>query len=395
MYQVLYRILMESEIGKNQHKTMKVIKKIIVLLCFVLVCFQLEKAQSQALPETGISGVYEVILAVDDVPYSIKYWGEYGFKVIDSTITPAQRAMELYGVNVKLTSYRLQNGGIDSHGLLRLWKWEKALGPGIGYTEPETIGSRMAVMKTNDIMRIYDVYLFLRQNKKPWLPTEPITDDLFGLNKGDKDFLKRPVLVRENAVYGAYFNHVFFQRYGYEILGYGTIHPDTPLKTSEFTHHDWFISGSSMDQIKYITEVLGFKSEADPAPNGDYSPGPKRVFAMKDGYSHMYQGFVSPNNICGKLKFFIPLGPKPDHSNRQRLGELGITMHSLYAPDITKIYNAAIKYPGLTASKIQKNEFNESSFVLRDQAGVVWQIIEKKSTQHQPATKVTFTYPNN
>ncbi len=345
--------------------------------------------------ESGISGVYEVILAVEDVPYSIAYWNQYGFKVIDSVKIDAKRAIELYGVNSALTTYRLQNGDIDSHGLLRLWKWEKHLGPGIGYSEPETIGSRMAVMKTNDIMRLYDVYDFLRQNKKPWLPTEPITDDLFGLNKGDKDFIKRPVLVRENAVYGQYFNHVFFQRYGYEIPGYGTIHPDTPLKTSEFTHHDWIIQGNGMETLKYIVDVLGFKSENEPEVNGDWQKGPKRVFMMKDGYTHLYQGFVSPNNICGKLKFFIPLAPKPDRSGFQKLGQLGITMHSLYAPDIEKIRINAVNHGGLTVSKVLKNELGESSFTIHDTAGVVWQIIEKKTSKTKPETKVNFTFTNN
>lgn len=345
--------------------------------------------------DSGISGVYEVVLAVEDVPYSIQYWNQYGFRVIDSVQISEDAAYRLYGVRSKLKTYRLQNGDIDSHGLLRLWKWEKHTGPGVGYSEPETIGSRMAVMKTNDIMRLYDVYDFLRQNKKPWLPTEPITDDLFGLNKGDRDFLKRPVLVRENAVYGEYFNHVFFQRYGYEIPGYGTIHPDTPLKTSEFTHHDWIIPGKDMESLKYIVEVLGFKAEGKPEVNGDWQKGPKRVFAMRDGYTHLYQGFVSPNNICGKLKFFIPLAPKPDRSEYQQIGQLGLTMHTLFAPNIQKIYDKAKTYPGLKVDAITKNELGETSFILKDSVGVTWQIIQKAKTQNQPKTKVDFTFTNN
>jgi hypothetical protein len=345
--------------------------------------------------ESGISGVYEVVLSVDDLDYAVKYWSQYGFHVIDSAKIDAKTSMNLYGVNSDLTIYRLQNGEIDSHGLLRLWKWDKVQGPGVGYSEPETIGSRMAVMKTNDIMRIYDVYDFLRSNKQQWLPTEPITDDLFGLNKGDKDFLKRPVLVRESAVYGQYFNHVFFQRYGYEIPGYGTINEKTPLKTSEFTHHDFFIPGKDMNSLSYIVEVLGFKSENKPEVNGDWQKGPKRVFMMKDGYTHLYQGFVSPNNICGKLKFFIPLGSKPDRSEYQKLGQLGITLHSLYSPDIDKIRNKAIHYQGLKVSNIIKNEFGEKSFLLSDSVGVTWQIIEKKTTKNVPEIKINFTFTNN
>jgi hypothetical protein len=365
------------------------------LKIIILSLFTINMVIAQDLPNTGISGLYEVVLAVKDVPYSIKYWNDFGFKVVDSTEISASNAKALYGVNSRLTTYRLQNGNIDSHGLLRLWKWENSLGDGIGYSEPETIGSRMAVMKTNDIMRLYDVYDFLRTNKQAWLPTVPITDDLFGLNKGDKDFLKRPVLVRENAVYGAYFNHVFFQRYGYEIPGYGTIHPDTPLKTSEFTHHDWIISGKNMESLGYITQVLGFKAEGPAEVNGDYSKGPKRVFNMPDGYSHLYQGFVSPNNICGKLKFFLPLGVKPDKSHQQRPGELGITMHTLNTPNLNLVYDLAFKYKGLLVSSIIANELGERSFTIKDSVGVLWQIIEKTSMKNTPETKVNFTFTNN
>ena len=116
---------------------------------------------------------------------------------------------------------------------------------------------------------------------------------------------------------------------------------------------------------------------------------------MRDGYTHLYQGFVSPNNICGKLKFFIPLAPKPDRSEFQKPGQLGLTMHTLFAPDIEKIRLKAAAYPGLSVSKILKNEMGESSFVLKDSVGVTWQIIQKTSTNHAPKTKVDFTFTNN
>ncbi len=366
-------------------------------ICFIIgLAWPLMPSAQPQPPDTGISGVYEVVLAVEDLPWSFAYWAQYGFRVVDSATLAEAQALKLYGVPSALKSYRLQNGHIDSHGLLRLIQWSKPIGPGVGYSIPETIGSRMAVMKTDDLYRLYDLYVFLRDEKKePWLPTEPTVDDLFGLNKGAKDFINRPVLVRENAVYGAYFNHVFFQRYGYEIPGYGTIDPGTPLKTSEFTHHDFFIKAPDMSAIQYISDVLGFKAEREPEVNGDWQKGPRQVFMMENGYAHLYQGFVSPNNICGKLKFFIPLGIRPDRSAHQRLGELGITMHTLFAPDIGKIHRAAGQYKGLTLTPIQHNEFGEKSFVLRDSVGITWQIIEKRDTQHKPVKKLEFVWTKN
>ena len=170
------------------------------------------------LPETGISGVYEVMMGVKDASYALKYFGEFGFRVIDSAEMSENEAFKIYGVTSKLKSYRLQNGEVDAHGLLRIFVWEKSLGDGVGYSLPETLGSRMAVMLTTDIFRLNDIYKAARLNgKEHWLPTEPIADDLFGLDGKDKNtFFKRPVYVRESAVYGDFFTHVFFQRYGYD-----------------------------------------------------------------------------------------------------------------------------------------------------------------------------------
>ena len=49
------------------------------------------KSYSQ-LPETGISGVYEVMVGVKNPQTMIKYFGEYGFTVKDSSQLPENQA---------------------------------------------------------------------------------------------------------------------------------------------------------------------------------------------------------------------------------------------------------------------------------------------------------------
>lgn len=352
------------------------------------------EAQESKLPETGISGVYEVMIGVDDPAYALKYFAEFGFQVIDSANFSAAQAKQLYGVASALKSYRLQNGEIDSHGLLRILVWESPLGPGVGYTAPETIGQRMSVMLTNDIFRLHDIYLAAEKEGAKWLPIEPIADDLFDLDSGKKDFFNRPVVVRETGIYGEFFNHIFFQRYGYNIPGYGTVENDTKLKTSEFTHHDFIIQTESMEDMSYLSTAFGLQAEDEPSIDGYWQKGPRRVFQMEAGYSHWYQGFVSPNNICGKLKFFIPRAPRPDRSAHQRVGEMGITLHSFYTPKLSMIHQL-VKEHGFSPTAILRNEFGENSFFFTDKAAVSWQLIEKKSTQHQPVTELKFELTAN
>ncbi len=364
--------------------------KIKILLFFTfLVCKNIFAQNESKLPDTGISGLYEVVMAVKDANYAMKYFTDFGFTPRDSATIDENTALKIYGVKSKLKAYRLQNGEIDSHGLLRLLVWEKPLGDGVGYSTPETIGSRMSVMMTDDIMRLFDIYAAARESgKEAWLPTEPLADDLFNLDGKEKNtFFKRKTYVRENAVYGDYLNHVFFQRYGYNIPGYGTVNPNAPLKTSEFTHHDFFIAAKDMSVLKYLSEALGLKPEKDPSLDGDWQRGPKRVFAMPDGYSHLYQGFVSPNNICGKLKFFMPQQAKPDRSEHQRIGELGVTLHSFYTAKLEMVHEL-VKKQGISTTNILKNEFGERSFVFKSPDGVSWQILEKIETKNKPVTKL-------
>jgi hypothetical protein len=340
-----------------------------------------------SIPATGISGVYEVVLGTNQAATAIRYFAEFGFKVTDSARLTAAQAAEIYQVPVAAKIYRLQNGSVDSHGLLRIIEWEKLLGPGVGYSVPETVGQRLSVMLTKDIIRLTDIYQLLRSRQEKWLPTVPVFDDPLRINSGNETgFYKRPVGVRENAVYGEFFNHVFFQRYGYTIPGYGTIDATTPLQTSEFTHHDFCIRVDSMRQLMYLQTAFGLKAERPPVIDGDNNKGPKATFLMPDGYAHYYQGFVSPNNICGKLKFFMAVkGDKPDASARQRLGEPGITMHTFYTPRLQFVHDLTKRH-GLQPTAIAKNEFGELSFVVRGPEGATWQLIDKKNTRHQPMT---------
>jgi hypothetical protein len=368
---------------------------LLYFLLYAPFCSSTQPADS--IPDTGISGVYEAMIATNDASYHLKYFAEFGFTVVDSGMLTKAQVQKLYGVSSALKSFRLQNGDIDAHGLIRLLVWENPLGNGVGYCEPETIGNRMMVMKTKDIIRLTDLYKMLRFTKQQkWLPTEPLFDDPLRINKnGETDFFKRPVGVRENAVYGEYFTHVFFQRYGYEIPGYGTIHDKSPLKTSELTHHDWVIKLDSMQQLMYLQTALGLKAERPPEIDGDYLQGPRAVFMMRDGYTHWYQGFVSPNNICGKLKFFMPRGPKPDRSANQRIGELGLTVHSFYTKKLDYIL-MLVKRHGIKTSEIVENEFSERSFVFKGPEGANWQIIEKMAEpKNKPKVKSEFVWTSD
>ena len=84
-------------------------------------------------------------------------------------------------------------------------------------------------MRTRDIHRLADVFADLRDGaSEPLLLAGPVYDDLYNATEGVPSIVNRRVGVREMAVYGRWFNHVFFQRYGYTIPGYGVIGEHAP-----------------------------------------------------------------------------------------------------------------------------------------------------------------------
>ena len=348
-------------------------------------------------PDTGISGVYEVMVGVADAAPAIEYFAQFGFSEVATVDVPAERAAEIYGVDSALRSIRLQNGEVDAHGLLRLLEWATLLGPGVGFAPPETVGTRMAVMRTSDIVRLADVFADLRDAAgEPWLLAGPVYDDLYNATEGALSIVNRRVGVREMAVYGQWFNHVFFQRYGYTIPGYGVIGGHSPLRTSEFTHHDFVVAGDLAEVTDYYESVFGFVPENDPVIDGAWQAGPQAIFMMEPGRSHWYRGFVSPNDVSGKLKFFSLEGlhTADDRSARQRPGELGITLHSLWTPRLEQVHGLAAA-GGLNPGAVQFNEFGERSFVVRGPDGATWQVIQRERSAWAPVTQFELVDVNN
>lgn len=348
-------------------------------------------------PDTGISGVYEVMVGVTDAGPALEYFAQFGFSVVATVDITAERAAQIYGVDSALRSIRLQNGAVDAHGLLRLLVWATPLGPGVGFAPPQSVGTLMAVMRTSDIFRIADVFADLRDGAgEPWLLAGPVYDDLYNATEGTPSIVNRRVGVREMAVYGQWFNHVFFQRYGYTIPGYGVIGEHSPLGASEFTHHDFVVAGDLAEVTDYYESVFGFVPENDPVINGAWQAGPQVVFQMEPGRSHWYRGFVSPNDVSGKLKFFSLEGlhVADDRSARQRPGELGITMHSLWTPRLDRVHGLAVA-GGLNPGPVQLNEFGEQSFVVSGPDGATWQVIQRQRSAWEPVTRFQLVDVNN
>lgn len=177
-------------------------KLVIGFLIIVMSCMISVQAEEINPPNTGVSGVYEVMIGTDDGKSLMEFFGHFGFQQKQKGQLSGSNAQQLYGVDSELVSYRLQNGDVDSHGLIRILEWSNIQGQGVGYAQPETVGQRMLVMRSQDIFRLHDIFSDARKSGEKWLPTEPVYDDLYKMTDGKLNVLNRRIGVREMAAYG-------------------------------------------------------------------------------------------------------------------------------------------------------------------------------------------------
>lgn len=323
----------------------------------------------------AMSGVYEVIIGVSDAEEGIRYFKELGYRLIQTGYMTAIAAEMLYGVPSAVKSYRLQNGNVDSHGLIRLVVWEKPLSQSVGYSPPGSVGTRLLGMVTTDIFNLYDIYQDARESGEIWLPTLPFRQSLTQ-DTGPAGFYDRQYTYREMAVYGPWVNHLFTQRYGYTVPGYGNIHLATRLNTSEIVHHDFWVQIDSMAQLSYLERILGFIPDQDPYFSGDFHPSAAHLYHLKPGEAFWAQDYSSPNNIGGKLRFFVPLFTRTAKPLQPMPGRNGVCAHTFYTPHIDLVWNAAVKEK-LRVTPISPNEFGERCFIFRGPEGTTWQVIHR------------------
>jgi len=83
-----------------------------------------------------------------------------------------------------------------------------------------------------------------------------------------------------------------------------------------------------------------------------------------------------------------------DRSERQRPGELGITLHSLWTPRLEQVHGLA-EAAGMDVGAVQRNEFDELSFLVRGPDGATWQIIQREQSLWRPVTQFELVDVNN
>ncbi|MCS7001878.1 MAG: hypothetical protein NZ518_03415 [Dehalococcoidia bacterium] len=325
----------------------------------------------------AISGIYENCIGVADLEAALVYWREFGYTPIAEGTLSADAAAHLYGHDSALRSVRLQNGAIDTHGLLRLFAWETLRDGGIGQVPPLTVGGRWFIQNTADIWLIKDMFDDLRDlAHEPYIVSTPARAQMkFPPNAPSAipSVTNRRIGVRELMVLGEEVRQAFFQRYGYERPGYGTINGNAPLKTSEATHSSFIIADDSHGQ--FYVDALGMINTNPLHVSNGANPGNAETLMIRPEQEFTIMGFMAPGAVCGMFQFYKPLWETENVTARSRPGGRGLTLSTFKVDDIDRYHQQVIACGARDVTAVHTNEFGERSFSFIAPDGVFWTIL--------------------
>jgi uncharacterized glyoxalase superfamily protein PhnB len=236
---------------------------------------------------------------------------------------------------------------------------------------------------TNDIVQLRDAYLQAIAEGEQWVVSETIRNIIREGNIG-KGFFNRFVGVREMMVLGEEVRHVYFQRYGYTVPGYGTVPASSPLGVSEGTHSAVVVP--DLSQLDFYSEVLGLKlegiSSAPPATRDEHPefniPGTSNginVLMREPGEVYHYATLTTPTASVGRIYVMSPGAPTEDLRAKSCPGVKGLCLLTYKVNDI-EAYHARISASRATkVTPLIANEFGELAFNFVSPDGITWGII--------------------
>lgn len=319
-----------------------------------------------------ISGIFENCIGTQDAEQTLKYWAELGYRETQAGTLTADAAKQLYGYSAQLTSWRLQNGDSQNHGLVRVMGWQQPQNGGLEKALPLTIGSRWFASLVEDIYAVADAFMDDNEHGGNWLVTQPVRA-IEGIGNPATSFYQRFTGVREFFVIGAETRQAFFQRYNYTRPGYGCITPASPLRVSEGTHSS--IVTPDHTTTSFYTEVLGLQPTLSDKRSGYQNPSTRQTLMLQDGQEFYLSVFASPQTTVGMLQVYTPLHPTADYRKLAQPGALGVCLFTYRVEDIQVYHDRVRQSHASCITPIVLNEFGESSFGFVAPDGMYWAIV--------------------
>jgi catechol 2,3-dioxygenase-like lactoylglutathione lyase family enzyme len=337
--------------------------------------------------DTCIGGLHEVGVGVSDLERAIKDFTAYGCHLLERGRLDAQAAQQLYGVTSAVDSVRL--GHLDSdHGLIHLMQWEQALNAGLGVTPNlRAVGSRWGVRLTASVFNIVN-HAELAQKAGATLTLLPPELAVIGEVSGQhavQPFATPVIGVREMVLLHPEYRQVFFERFNYDSPGYGKIHQQSLLLTSQHTHCGLMIANDDPHIFDFYEDVLGLKRMHEEWVPYENATGSRSIFGLEPGEGFHMVDFDDPRSghalterRSGKLKCvrFASGAKIPDLRAHSRAGCLGYSLYCWRTADIEGLHRRLESAGVAGLSAILPDEFGRLALTFFAPDGYHWKIVQ-------------------
>lgn len=332
-----------------------------------------------------IRGLYENCIGVPDLIFAIRFWGQFGYRIVDQGELDQGASNTLYKVDSAVESVRLRHGRSD-HSYVRLMQWDTPRNPGIGITKTlRQDGGRWGVLLTRSVLNILNHVEDAQAKGEPWNYIFPHWLQVYAMDKGEP-FFDPPLGVREGIACHPFWRLALFERYNYEKPTYGLIDDCSFLKASQFTHHGIMIRADNGDVLNFYEETLGLLRQKEQTLGGKptCSSGNKETFALSDDEIYHIHDFDDPRSsleiaghLSGRLKI-VRMGPDcemPSVYDKSGPGSLGMSLFTYQVRDIEDYRKRVIDGGATDVSKISDNEFGAPSICFTAPDGNVMSLV--------------------
>ncbi|MBD2206050.1 VOC family protein [Calothrix sp. FACHB-1219] len=338
------------------------------------------------LPQSTITGIYELCIGITDPIYAIQYWEQFGYRIGKVGELSVDVAKQLYGVNSALRSIRLYHQDAD-HGLIRLMIWQNPINRGLGTASMKIKGNRWATALTADILTILNHADEAKAAGWDIRYTHPYWEIIYNKDRKSQPFTEPAVGVREILLLQPLSRQVFFQRFGYTMPHYGQINSNAAFKTSQFTHMGLIVQDDSKETLNFYEDVLGLLRvrddvettyEASPAGRDifDLNPGEKFIVtAFDDPRSSVYDFMAARSGRLYIVRFPESINLESRFESAQP-GSLGMSLYTYRVRGIEKYCDRIHNSSAQNITNIVTNEFGETSFSFRSPDGYFWNLVE-------------------
>ena len=327
-------------------------------------------------------GVFEVGVGVRDIERAFAYWRSFGYRAGPRGTFTAKESAALYGVDSPLESLRLLHQDAD-HGLVRLMRWERGAGPGLGLMSLRTPGNRWAVAKTRDVqMATNHARMMKAKGEDIWF-TEPISRAVGVTPEQVNPFVASFPSKSEIAIFTPEMRHVVVQRFGHDLPNFGRHNEDSLFHGSQFTQVGICVDRKDMAQVEFYGEVLGLQRSATHTyAISDFIGG---MTGLRPGeelievdFDDIRSGPAPEKQLSGKLRVFI-VQPRPGDTTGFGVtnpGNLGFSLYTLRTTELDRLRDRIAGAGARHVSAVARDEFGRRACTFAAPDGYVWSLLE-------------------